>query len=834
MPGERKQVLPDYQPSECAASLVGLWTRLGIVLKVKKVIVIALAAVLAVMAAADGTVAHAATGDLVVRAETFNILTNVTKTVGTTPTELLPWAVRRQAVVDWVHADNPDVIGFQENYPLPSGKLQLTDIDDELLPDYTFLMNRDVTIAFKAAKYTLVSSGVVPIAKPSGFKDADASRSLQWAKLTDKASGRQFLAFATHTAPYQSEPYQLTRQLQIDAVIAAIQNLNPGYSLPFFLMGDFNAFSTETKPIWNAQLADTAAAGLVDTASITAKNATVPSNAASYTGITRSVSGQDVYGAINTSNYHYDYIFVPKGAQVSSWRIQTGPGLRQVLVGTKTVYVSVPDGGIVPSDHDPVVADIVFPSGDLPAPPAAVTGGAITLNKLNVGISSGSTTAGAAAQLQSADGSPAQAFSIIVDASGWGTIRNIGSGMCLAVPSGSAVAGTPVSQQPCAGTDAQKWFVWPNGDGTYSLFAKLAANLALDVAGATAVAAAGLQLASFTGAATQRFGLPLLTLPNQSMTPAGQTIVRLAGADAIGTALAISRSGWTSSPDVVLASGNNFPDAMAGGPLAYKLGAPILLTSNKTTGIEPAVMAELNRLGAKTVWILGLNLAVNAKIASQIAASGRQVKRLGGTTQYDTAVAIARAVAPANAPGVVITTGKNFPDALSIVPPASRLGMPILYVQPGRSLTKVVTDYLKQAKPAVAYVAGGTAVVSNTAQNQAKALTTGVSAIRLGGADLYGTNVAINDYFMRATMPNGTPVLAKNPIAIATGTNFPDALAGGQIAARKSAPLFLLNGRATTANPLIRAAISATGFQTAYVFGGLLAVTGKSLILHIT
>ena len=331
--------------------------------------------------------------------------------------------------------------------------------------------------------------------------------------------------------------------------------------------------------------------------------------------------------------------------------------------------------------------------------------------------------------------------------------------------------------------------------------------------------------AGITATAGSRSAAATITVPDAKA-------VRLAGATLIDTAIAISQHGWSSATDVILATGKNFPDAMAAGPLAYKLGAPMLLTRNASSGLEQAVLDEIDRLGATTVWIMGGPVAVNAKIESQLTASGYKVNRLGGATLYDTAVLIAKAVAPDGAPGVVISRGDNFPDALSVVPPAARLGMPILFVKPRAGLPTVVKNYLTATKPKAAYVVGGPVAVADTALNQAKALTTAKSATRLGGATLWDTNIAINDYFAKAKLPTGKPVFEPGTIAIATGKNFPDALSGGPLAAQQGAPLYLVDGRATKANATIKAAITATGFKTAYVFGGPVAVTDVALNLH--
>ncbi|MCQ6278654.1 cell wall-binding repeat-containing protein [Bacillus sp. EB600] len=81
---------------------------------------------------------------------------------------------------------------------------------------------------------------------------------------------------------------------------------------------------------------------------------------------------------------------------------------------------------------------------------------------------------------------------------------------------------------------------------------------------------------------------------------------RIAGQDRYSTAVAISQKGWQTSQTVILARGNDFPDALAGTPLAYKENAPILLTHSKL--LTAVTKNEIVRLQAQRVIILGEKL----------------------------------------------------------------------------------------------------------------------------------------------------------------------------------------------------------------------------------
>jgi putative cell wall-binding protein len=80
---------------------------------------------------------------------------------------------------------------------------------------------------------------------------------------------------------------------------------------------------------------------------------------------------------------------------------------------------------------------------------------------------------------------------------------------------------------------------------------------------------------------------------------------RIAGHDRFATSVAISQSlyGSAGSSAVFVATGMNFPDGLAGGPLAALVPGPILLVS--PTQLPESVAAELQRLGPDTVYVIG-------------------------------------------------------------------------------------------------------------------------------------------------------------------------------------------------------------------------------------
>ena len=72
-------------------------------------------------------------------------------------------------------------------------------------------------------------------------------------------------------------------------------------------------------------------------------------------------------------------------------------------------------------------------------------------------------------------------------------------------------------------------------------------------------------------------------------------VERIQGGSRFLTAVEISKAGWTGATNIVLARSDDYADALAGVPLAYRLDAPILLTP--PSRLDSDTLAEIKRLG---------------------------------------------------------------------------------------------------------------------------------------------------------------------------------------------------------------------------------------------
>lgn len=302
--------------------------------------------------------------------------------------------------------------------------------------------------------------------------------------------------------------------------------------------------------------------------------------------------------------------------------------------------------------------------------------------------------------------------------------------------------------------------------------------------------------------------------------PAGQAqavVSRDAGASRYATGIALSKKQFAadhSAPAVVIATGANFPDALAGVPLAAKKGGPLLLVPPTLDGPDgQAVLAEVSRVLAPggTVFVLGLQGAVKDDVAGTLA-GGRSLVRLGGPDRYATALAIAEDPrAMADPQHVIVTTGTGYADALAAGPYAAgpfALGREQAAIVLSHD---AVLDGDTRAYVAGKLAAGGpnVAAVGGHAVSAVGAMAGSDGFGKLWGQDRYATSAAV-----AAKFPAG------DPVGVAIGSNFPDALTGGGYMAGVGGPI-LMTDPTTLSTPTGTALVAvATSVPTVDLFGG--------------
>ena len=105
---------------------------------------------------------------------------------------------------------------------------------------------------------------------------------------------------------------------------------------------------------------------------------------------------------------------------------------------------------------------------------------------------------------------------------------------------------------------------------------------------------------------------------------------------------------------------------------------------------------------------------------------------------------------------------------------------------------------------------------------KALGLTEGKNIVRISGSDRYSTGIAVNNRFKSS--------FKTNTICVATGLNFPDALAGGVLAAKQYAPLVLADNKLNADQTKY---LGSKSVSNIIAFGGTAAVP-NSLVYSIS
>lgn len=159
--------------------------------------------------------------------------------------------------------------------------------------------------------------------------------------------------------------------------------------------------------------------------------------------------------------------------------------------------------------------------------------------------------------------------------------------------------------------------------------------------------------------------------------------IRIGGMDRYETSVEISKNGWQSSDNIILANGEgdkNFADALSGTLLAYNLNAPMLLTS--TWMMDSKIKSEISRLKAKNIYILGGTAVISGDLENWLKSNQYNVIRIAGQNRYETATKIADQVLQIKtADTAYLVTGYEFQYAMLASSLASKVNAPLLFTE---------------------------------------------------------------------------------------------------------------------------------------------------------
>lgn len=261
--------------------------------------------------------------------------------------------------------------------------------------------------------------------------------------------------------------------------------------------------------------------------------------------------------------------------------------------------------------------------------------------------------------------------------------------------------------------------------------------------------------------------------------PINPNVDRIYGANRYETAAAISEEFEPGVPVVFLASGADFPDALSGAALAGHLESPVLLT--RPDHLPRVTQDALHRLAPEQIVVLGSESAIHASVFDRVdeLTGYRPVHRWEGDNRYETAALVAAQYDPAEVDTVYVASGANHADALAAGTRAGLEGVPVLLVR---------SDHLPNATRAALTGLDPDRIVLLGSE---EAVDHSVFVALSDYADVVDRVAGDNRYHTAALLFADYPTAGT--VYIASGSAWPDAIAGAPLAATHGSPMLLVN-----------------------------------------
>jgi putative cell wall-binding protein len=202
------------------------------------------------------------------------------------------------------------------------------------------------------------------------------------------------------------------------------------------------------------------------------------------------------------------------------------------------------------------------------------------------------------------------------------------------------------------------------------------------------------------------------------------------------------------------------------------------------------------------VYILGGTFVLSAQVDQDLARLGYAVQRIAGPYRYGTASLIAGALGSPSA--VFEVSGVNFPDGLSSGAAAAVRNGAILLTN-GSAQSPATSSYLAAHPAMTRYAVGGPASEADP------------SATAIVGSDRYDTSVRVAQQFFPAP----------HIVGVASGLNYPDALASGALMATLGGPVLLTDPQTLSASPRTYLTANKGAVSAVELFGGTFALSDQ-------
>ena len=250
-------------------------------------------------------------------------------------------------------------------------------------------------------------------------------------------------------------------------------------------------------------------------------------------------------------------------------------------------------------------------------------------------------------------------------------------------------------------------------------------------------------------------------------------IKRVYGYNRTATSIEISKFSFDKADTVIIADAYNYPDALSAASLT-KSKYPVLLLQGR---LSYDIINEISRLQAKNIIILGGETSISSGVESRLSKLDgiMSVHRIAGKNRYETN---ARVFSESKSNNIVVANGENFPDALAS---SSLLKNGSLVLVRRSSIPASTNSAISNRRIDNIDIIGGYGAVGRSVSNRLENYFNLSNFSRISGENRYSTSVNIAKRF-------------NSDVAIvASGENFPDALAASSLSQKLNAPILLVS-----------------------------------------
>ena len=317
--------------------------------------------------------------------------------------------------------------------------------------------------------------------------------------------------------------------------------------------------------------------------------------------------------------------------------------------------------------------------------------------------------------------------------------------------------------------------------------------------------------------------------------PAGATsefsLDRLEGPDRYATAAEIALDAFPDGAEgALIATGEEFPDALAGAFMGGLFEVPLLLVAKDS--VPEATHDALEALGVETIVILGGKTVVSESVRDELEENYDVATACcAGGDRFHTASMVAETAAP-NQIGTIegkstaiIVSGFSFADALAAGPVAFSQQFPILLTGP-EGLAQPSRESLEELEIEHVLVIGGRSVVGDRVVQEIEEMD--ITTKRIEGADRFFTAAAVADFALAELDFSATHVNLAKGIDPDPKKGFADALAGAAHSGRETdgpSPILLTDSSQLSAATQSWLEAHASTLVDGHIFGGPSAVS---------